>query len=42
MSRIGKRKLEIPAGVTVTVNENVVSVKEPKEELSLPLLVGTE
>ena len=37
MSRIGKRKLEIPTGVTVTVNENVVSVKWPKGELKLTL-----
>ena len=40
MSRIGKRKLEIPTGVTVTVNENVVSVKGPKGELSLTLHDG--
>ena len=40
MSRIGKRKLEIPTGVTVTVNENVVSVKGPKGELSLTLHEG--
>ena len=42
MSRIGKRKLEIPTGVTVTVNENVVSVKGPKGELSLTLHDGIE
>ena len=40
MSRIGKRKLEIPTGVTVTVNENVVSVKGPKGELNLTLHNG--
>ncbi|MBQ3474781.1 MAG: 50S ribosomal protein L6 [Bacilli bacterium] len=40
MSRIGKRKLEIPTGVTVTVNENVVSVKGPKGELNLTLQDG--
>ena len=40
MSRIGKRKLEIPTGVTVTVNENVVSVKGPKGELNLTLHDG--
>ena len=40
MSRIGKRKLEIPTGVTVTVNENVVSVKGPKGELNLTLQEG--
>ena len=34
MSRIGKSIIEIPAGVTVTVNDNVVTVKGPKGELS--------
>ncbi len=35
MSRIGERKLSIPAGVTVTVNGSDVTVKGPKGELSL-------
>lgn len=35
MSRIGNRNLVIPEGVTVTVNENLVTVKGPKGELSL-------
>lgn len=34
MSRIGKLPIEIPAGVTVTVSNNVVTVKGPKGELS--------
>ena len=34
MSRIGNRKINIPEGVTVTVNDNVVTVKGPKGELS--------
>ena len=35
MSRIGKLPINIPAGVTVTVNnDNVVTVKGPKGELS--------
>ena len=34
MSRIGNRTITIPENVTVTVNENVVSVKGPKGELS--------
>ena len=34
MSRIGKLPIEIPAGVTVTLQNNVVSVKGPKGELS--------
>lgn len=34
MSRIGKKPIEIPAGVTVTVNNGNVTVKGPKGELS--------
>lgn len=34
MSRVGNRIIEIPAGVTVSVNENIVAVKGPKGELS--------
>ncbi|MDE5869591.1 MAG: 50S ribosomal protein L6 [Muribaculaceae bacterium] len=34
MSRIGKAPIAIPAGVTVTVKDNVVTVKGPKGELS--------
>ena len=37
MSRIGKRNLVIPAGVTIENNNNVVTVKGPKGELSLEL-----
>ena len=34
MSRIGKKTIEVPAGVTVSVNaDNVVTVKGPKGEL---------
>lgn len=33
MSRIGKLPISIPAGVTVTLNNNVVNVKGPKGEL---------
>ena len=33
MSRIGKKPIEIPAGVTVTLNENTVTVKGPKGEM---------
>ena len=33
MSRIGKLPINIPAGVTVTYQDNVVSVKGPKGEL---------
>lgn len=34
MSRIGKAPIAIPAGVTVTVKDHVVTVKGPKGELS--------
>ena len=35
MSRIGNRELQIPNGVNVSLNDNVVTVKGPKGELSL-------
>ena len=34
MSRIGKLPISIPAGVNVTIKDNVVTVKGPKGELS--------
>ncbi|QOR66783.1 50S ribosomal protein L6 [Cytobacillus suaedae] len=34
MSRVGKKLLEIPTGVTVTMNDNTVTVKGPKGELT--------
>lgn len=37
MSRIGNRKIIVPAGVTVTEDNNIVTVKGPKGELSLEL-----
>lgn len=40
MSRIGKSIIEVPAGVTVSVNDNVVTVKGPKGELSQELTGG--
>ncbi len=36
MSRIGNRQLIIPEGVSITVDNNVVTVKGPKGELSAP------
>ena len=30
MSRIGKLPISIPAGVTITLKDNVVTVKDPK------------
>ncbi len=38
MSRIGNHIIDVPAGVTVECNDNVVTVKGPKGELSQPLL----
>lgn len=40
MSRIGKAIITIPAGVTITENEGVVTVKGPKGELSQELTGG--
>lgn len=37
MSRIGNRVLTIPANVTVTIDNNIVSVKGPKGELSIEI-----
>ena len=37
MSRIGKKPIEVPKGVTVQVAQGNVSVKGPKGEMKLPL-----
>ena len=42
MSRIGNKHIELPAGVTVTVNEGSVTVKGPKGELVVPVNHGIE
>ncbi|HET7226475.1 MAG TPA: 50S ribosomal protein L6 [Candidatus Eisenbacteria bacterium] len=41
MSRIGKKPVPIPGGVTVTADEHVVRVKGPKGELQHHVLTGT-
>ena len=41
MSRVGKRPVAIPAGVTVKVVDDEVRVKGPKGELSTRVLAGT-
>jgi len=41
MSRMGKRPVAIPAGVTVTIEEHAVRVKGKAAELSHPILPGT-
>jgi len=38
MSRIGKLPIVIPSGVTITVDSDVISVKGPKGELTVPHL----
>ncbi|ADI02963.1 MAG TPA: 50S ribosomal protein L6 [Syntrophothermus lipocalidus] len=42
MSRIGKKPIEKPEGVTVTVQENTVSVQGPKGVLTLGIPAGIE
>jgi large subunit ribosomal protein L6 len=37
MSRIGKRPVAIPGGVTATIENGVLAVKGPKGQLSMPL-----
>ena len=37
MSRIGKKPVPVPAGVTASISERVLSVKGPKGELSMPM-----
>ena len=34
MSRVGKKPIEVPSGVTVTLDNNTVTVKGPKGELT--------
>jgi len=38
MSRIGKLPIDVPAGVTITIDSDVISVKGPKGELTVPHL----
>jgi len=42
MSRIGKKAIPLPAGVTATVSGDGVKVKGPKGELALTLLPGIQ
>ena len=38
MSRIGKLPIDVPSGVTITIDSNVLTVKGPKGELTVPHL----
>lgn len=38
MSRIGKLPIEVPSGVTITVDSDMIRVKGPKGELEVPYL----
>jgi large subunit ribosomal protein L6 len=40
MSRIGKKPIAVPTGVTVKIEDNVVAVQGPKGKLSTPLPEG--
>ncbi len=40
MSRIGKKPITVPSGVTVTVHENEIEVKGPKGTLKSPIPLG--
>ncbi len=41
MSRVGKKPVPIPGGVSVAVLDDHVKVKGPKGELGTPILIGT-
>lgn len=40
MSRVGKKPIAIPSGVTVTINDSEMQVKGPKGTLSTPIPAG--
>ena len=40
MSRVGKKPITIPAGVTVTINDSALEVKGPKGTLNTPVPNG--
>jgi large subunit ribosomal protein L6 len=40
MSRVGKKAITIPSGVTVTINSSDIEVKGPKGTLSTPIPAG--
>ena len=42
MSRIGKKPIELPGGVEVTIEGNIVTVKGPKGTLTQVIPTGME
>ena len=40
MSRVGKKPITIPSGVTVTINDKELEVKGPKGTLKTPIPEG--
>ena len=40
MSRVGKKPISIPAGVTITINDSQMEVKGPKGTLTTPIPAG--
>jgi large subunit ribosomal protein L6 len=42
MSRVGKKPITIPSGVTVTIGDSALEVKGPKGTLSTPVPSGVE
>ena len=40
MSRVGKKPITFPAGVTVTINDTILEVKGPKGTLTTPVPAG--
>lgn len=42
MSRVGKKPISIPAGVTVTINDSALEVKGPKGTLTTPVPNGVK
>ena len=42
MSRIGKKVITVPKGVTVTVREQELEVKGPKGTLKTPIPAGNQ
>ncbi len=40
MSRVGKKPITIPSGVTVTINDSAMEIKGPKGTLNTPIPAG--